>query len=60
MSYLLKTKCKILISKARQVHISCFGKNNFVKAVYFLNISQHTKFHSPTLTGSSFAFTSEV
>jgi len=31
-----------------------------LKAVHTLKIYQNTKFHGPTLSGASFAFTSEV
>jgi hypothetical protein len=37
-----------------------FDKNGLIKDVHPLKIYQHTKFHGPTLTGASFASTSEV
>jgi hypothetical protein len=37
-----------------------FDKNGLIKIVYPLKIYQYTKFHGPTLTGASFAYTSEV
>jgi hypothetical protein len=37
-----------------------FDKNGLLKVVHPLNIDQYTKFHGPTLTGASFASTTEV
>jgi hypothetical protein len=37
-----------------------FDKNDLIKFVHPLKIYHYTKFHGPTLTGASFASTSEV
>jgi hypothetical protein len=37
-----------------------FRKNGLTKVVHPLTIYQNTKVHGPTLSGASFAFTSEV
>jgi hypothetical protein len=37
-----------------------FDKNGLIKIVHPLKIYQYTKFHFPTLTGASFAYTSDV
>jgi hypothetical protein len=37
-----------------------FDKNGLLKVIHCLKIYQYTKLHGPTLTGASFASTSEV
>jgi hypothetical protein len=48
------------IQTAAMFVFSLFDKNSCLKVVHRLNIYQYTKFHGPTLTGASFASTSQV
>jgi hypothetical protein len=41
-------------------YFSLFAKMVVLKVVHRLKIYQNTKLHGPTLSGTSFAFTSEV
>jgi hypothetical protein len=62
MSCFHKTKCKFLLSDALHIRSFFFNfrKCCLIKIVHRFKIYQHTKFHGPTLTGASFASTSEV
>jgi hypothetical protein len=48
------------IQTAMFIFFFLLTKMALLKVVYPLKIYQHTKFHVPTLTGASFASTSEV
>jgi hypothetical protein len=61
MSCRHKIKQVFQFSTVRNVRISSFiAKVVLIKVVYPLNICQHTKFHGPTLTGTSSASNSVV
>jgi hypothetical protein len=54
---------KILIlnvNRPSRSYLSFFSKVNLLKAVLLLNIYQNTKYHGPTLAGTSSASTSVV
>jgi hypothetical protein len=62
MSCLHKTNYEFQHSNGPMFVFFVFDKNEMVllKVVHPLKIYQYTKFHGPTLTGASFASTSEV
>jgi hypothetical protein len=60
MSCLHKQTMNFNIQTAAMFVFFVFDKNGLLKVVHPLKIYQYTKFHVPTLTGASFAPTSEV
>jgi hypothetical protein len=68
--YLSKCNCSWVVSTKQTINFniktaamfvfSVFDKNSLLQVVHPLKIYHYKKFHGPTLTGASFASTSEV